>query len=242
MRFRLPLGRTLFFVCVFLLAMVALIPMRFGLAWLQLDELGLAARETRGSVWNGAMVETQLGSAELGDVDAGLGFFPLLIGNARMALSREVPEGSPNGEFDGALTVSGADFGIDDMSARLPAADLFAPLPISSLSLQDVTAHFENGLCAEAEGLVRAEFTGASSPIPLPPALSGNARCDEGVLLLPMISQSGMEQLNLRIGSTGEYTLEFIVDPGDDARRERLTGAGFQPGANGYAMTMQGRF
>lgn len=88
MRIALPMGRTLFFVCIFLLAMLVLIPLRFGMDWLGLDERGVAAREAQGSVWNGRLVEAQFGDAAVGDVDAGLGFFPLLIGRARVAMAR----------------------------------------------------------------------------------------------------------------------------------------------------------
>jgi len=59
-------------------------------------------------------------------------------------------------------------------------------------------------------------------------------------LLLPLISQSGMEQLEIRIGADGVYAAEFRMMAVDDAARERLTLAGFAPGPNGYALTVQG--
>lgn len=240
MRFRLPLGRSLFFLCAFLLALVATIPLRLGLAWLDLDERGVAAREARGSVWGGALVESQFGEAALGDLDAGLGFFPLLLGRARISVGREAGDGAD--QFRGAFSVAGADFGIDDLRGRLTATELFAPLPVAALDLDDVTAHFENGLCVEAEGAVRAELAAAPAGLTLPSSLAGNARCDEGALLLPMIGQSGMEQLNLRIDASGGYVLELAVRASDDAMRERLAAAGLVPGPHGYAMSISGSF
>lgn len=242
MNFRLPVGRTLFFLGIFLVALVALLPMRLGLAWLGLDDSGLAVREARGSLWNGGLVEAQYGSAAIGDVDAGLGFFPLLIGRARLGVERDAPEGAAGGGLSGAFTVSGGNFGIDDLTASVPAADLFAPLPVSTLDLQDVTAHFENGLCVSAEGVVRAELGGDLGGVSLPGTMTGNARCDQGALLLPMMGQSGMEQLNLRIEQGGAYSLQFVVRAVDDSMRERLTRAGFAPGPGGYQMTAQGQF
>ncbi len=247
MRIRLPLGRSLFVFCLFLLAMLALLPMRLGLAWLGLDNYGLAAREARGSVWNGALVEAQYGDAALGDLDAGLGFLPMLIGRARIAFEREAVEGAPAddpglGEFSGAISVSGANFSIDDMVARLPAAEIFAPLPIAAIDLESVTARFENGLCVEAEGLVRARLAGDLGGVSLPGTVTGAARCDEGRLLLPLIGQSGMEQIDLRIGAAGDYSIELVVTPSDDAMREQLTRSGFQLGSRGYMMTIQGQF
>ncbi|MGP1283955.1 MAG: type II secretion system protein N [Parasphingopyxis sp.] len=242
MRIALPMGRTLFFVCIFLLAMLVLIPLRFGMDWLGLDERGVAAREAQGSVWNGRLVEAQFGDAAVGDVDAGLGFFPLLIGRARVAMARSGTDVGEFGDFRGAMSVSGGEFGLDDMQASLPVALLFAPLPMTALELEDVTVHFDNGLCSQAEGLVRARIAGDLGGVALPDTVMGNAQCDEGALLLPLISQSGMEQLDIRIGATGAYTAEFRVAAVDDNARERLTLAGFAPGPNGYALTIQGAF
>ncbi|MEM8695333.1 MAG: type II secretion system protein N [Pseudomonadota bacterium] len=240
MRIALPMGRMVFFTCIFLLAMLVLIPMRLGLDWLGIDDRGIAAREALGSVWNGRLVEAQFGDAAVGNVDAGLGVLPLLVGRARVAMARSGTEAGTLGDFRGALNVSGSEFGLDDMQAALPVAMLFAPLPMTALELEDVTVHFDNGLCADAEGLVRARMTGDMGGVALPDAMMGNAQCDEGSLLLPLISQSGMEQLDIRINADGVYAAELRVMVVDDNVRERLTLAGFSPGANGYALTVQG--
>lgn len=240
MRIALPMGRVVLFACIFLLAMLVLIPMQHGLGWLGMDERGIAAREAQGSVWNGRLVEAQFGDAAVGNVDAGLGFFPLLVGRARVSMARSGSDAGEFGDFRGAMSVSGSEFGLDDMQASLPVAMLFAPLPLSALELDDVTVHFDNGLCAEAEGLVRARLGGNLGGVALPDMVMGNAQCDEGALLLPLISQSGMEQLEIRIDANGAYAAEFRIMAVDDAARERLTLAGFAPGPNGYALTVQG--
>lgn len=240
MRIALPMGRVVLFFCIFLLAMLVLIPMQHGLDWLGMDERGIAAREVKGSIWNGHLIEAQFGDAAVGDVDAGLGFFPLLVGRARVSMARSGSDAGEFGDFRGAMSVSGSEFGLDDMQASLPVGMLFAPLPMTALELEDVTVHFDNGLCAEAEGLIRARFGGNFGGVALPDMVMGNAQCDEGALLLPLISQSGMEQLEIRIDANGAYTAEFRVMAVDDAARERLTMAGFAPGPNGYALTVQG--
>ncbi|WP_299328426.1 type II secretion system protein N [Parasphingopyxis sp.] len=242
MRIALFRGRTILFLSIFVLAMLVLIPMRLGLDWLGMDDRGIAAREAQGSVWNGRLVEAQFGDAAVGDVDAGLGFFPLLVGRARVAMARSGVDADQFGGFRGAMSVSGSDFGLDDMEAALPAADLFAPLPVSALELEDVTVHFEDGQCATAEGIVRARMGGNMGGIALPDALFGNAQCDEGALLLPLISQSGMEQLDIRIGASGAYAAELRMMAVDDEMRERLRMAGFAPGPSGYALGIQGDF
>lgn len=244
MRFRLPLGRTLLFVCALLLALVALIPMRVGLSWLGLADHGFAAREVEGSVWNGALTEAQYASAALGDLHAGLATLPLVIGRARLDLERnaDAPEAAAEDVIDGAITMSGGSFGLDDMRARLQTGNAFAPLPLRSVSLDNVSAHFDNGLCTSAEGMVTAELGGDLAGVPLPATLAGNARCDGGELLLPLASQSGMEQINLRLGAGSTYTLELVLNPSDEALRARLAASGFAPSGQGFAMTISGTF
>lgn len=238
MRIRLPLGRTLFFVCAFLFALVALLPLRLALDWLALDERGLAAREAQGSIWLGSLSEAQLGTVALGDVQAQLRTLPLFLGRARVDLERD-EEGD---RFEGSATVSRYGFGIDDMSGRIDLGAALAPLPIGAVDMTDVTAHFENGLCTSAEGAVRANVAGDIGGIALPGGLGGNARCDRGALLLPLTSQSGTEALNLRLFEDGRYEIELSVRPLDDATRDRLIASGFALGASGYALRVNGRF
>lgn len=244
MRIRLPLGRTLFFACAFLLSLLALIPMRLGLGWLDLGERGFAARAIEGSLWNGALSEAQFAGAALGDLSAGMDVLPLLLGRARIGLSREATDDAAGqGEsLDGAVSVSGRGFGLDDMRARLRTADAFAPFPLRTIDLDDVSARFEDGLCVVAEGLVRAETGGEVAGVPLPAALSGNVRCDSGALLMPLISQSGTEQVNLRLEGSGGYEIELVVNPQDEAVRALLVNSGFVASGRGFSMSVRGTF
>ncbi len=238
MRIRLPLGRTLFFVCAFLFALGALLPLRLALHWFGLDERGFAAREAKGSLWFGALSEAQFGTIALGDLKAELRGLPLLLGRARVDLSRS-EETNP---LTGAATISRHSFGIDDMTAKLDLGSAFAPLPVATLDLTQLTVRFVDGACAQAEGLVKASVSGDIAGIQLPGGLSGNARCDNGALLLPLVSQPGTEALNLRLRNDGSYTVELAARPVDDAMRDRLVGSGFQLGPSGYVLRATGRF
>jgi len=238
MRFRLPLGRSLFFLCAFLFALVALFPLRLALDWLELDQRGFAAREAKGSIWFGGLSEAQFGTIALGDLAAQLRTLPLLIGRARVDLQRE--EGSDR--FEAGATVTRHGFGIEDMTGQLDIGSALAPIPIASLDTSDVTVRFADGQCAAAEGAVRAGVAGDVAGISLPGGLSGNARCDEGALLLPLVSQTGMEALNIRLFEDGLYAIELAVKPVDDAMRDRLIASGFLLTANGYALRTSGRF
>jgi general secretion pathway protein N len=238
MRIRLPLGRTLFFLCVLLFSLVGLFPLRIAIDWLALDERGFAAREAKGSIWLGALSEAQFGVVPLGDLQASLRTFPLVLGRARVDLTRE-----ETGPFEGAITVSRHGFGIDDVTARVDLAAALAPLPITNLDLSDVSARFADGLCVSAEGSIKASVAGDVAGLPLTGGLSGNARCQEGALLLPMVGQTGMEALNLRIFDDGRYEVELGLKPTDQAMQARLLAMGFSPSTSGaYALRTRGAF
>lgn len=239
MRVRLPLRRTVFFLAALAVALVVLLPLRAAIGWFDLGGRGLAAREAEGSLWFGKLRETQFGPVALGDVDARLNLLPLFIGRARLSLSRDEAAG---GRFSGAITVSRHSFGLDDLEGQLRTGALFAPLPVTTLDLAQVTAHFDNGLCESAEGEVRAGLSGDISGIVLPSAMRGSVRCAEGALLLPLTGQSGLEQINIRISAGGRWQAEFIVRPTDPAAIERLTAAGFAAGPGGYVRRIDGSF
>ncbi len=240
MRVRLPFGRTLFFLGAFFLAMIALLPMRLALDWFGVGERGVAAREVQGSVWYGALKETQLGTAGLGDLQAGLHALPLALGRARLSLSRQ--EGAQAGEFRGAATVTRNTFGFDDVTGRLQLAGAFGRLPLTQVDLGDVTARFENGLCVEAAGTVRAMVAGDLGGIALPQGLTGAARCDAGALLLAMTSQSSMEGVEIRLFGDGRYQANVLIRSTDVALRDRMTAAGLSLTPHGYGMSVSGRF
>jgi general secretion pathway protein N len=130
---RLRTGPAALFGAIFVLALILLLPLRFALAWFDLDGTGFAARAASGSVWAGSLREAQLGSIALGDVDAALSPWALLAGRARLAL-----EGHPSGTgraLHGAVSVSRHSVGIEQMTAGVPVGDAFAPLPITAIDL-----------------------------------------------------------------------------------------------------------
>ena len=203
MRFSLPLGRSVLFLAALAFALVALLPLRVAAGWFALGGRGLSAREASGSLWSGALKEARFGAVPLGDLRARLELLPLLLGRARLALSRDEAQG----RLDGAVTVSRHGFGIEDVTGQLRLGGLFSPAPLATLDLADLSARFEGGLCESAEGQVRAglggELAGAS--------LSGAARCAEGALLLPLAGQSGAERLDLSIRGDGRWRIEATL-------------------------------
>src|SRR3546814_13888604 len=84
--------------------------MRLALAWADADDAGIAAREVRGSIWSGELVEARLGALPLGTVKASLSPLALLGGDVDLgfarrddrlgALSGRLPGSNPRGVSD----------------------------------------------------------------------------------------------------------------------------------------------
>lgn len=238
MRYRLPIKRTVLILAAFAFALVALIPMRVAAGWFDAGGRGLAAREAGGTLWRGVLKEAQFGRVPLGDLQARLNILPLFIGRARLSLSRDTPDGA----FEGALSVSRHSFALEDLTGELRVPGLFAPLPLAGLTLEDVSARFAGGLCESAEGQVRATLSGELAGVTLPSGLRGEVRCAEGAVLLALTGQSAMERVEIRIEADGRYRIDLSVRPVDAAAAERLAAAGFQPGRGGYVRRLDGSF
>jgi general secretion pathway protein N len=233
-RIRLPLGRGLFFLCAFLFALIALLPLRLALERIGIGEQGFAAREATGSVWLGTVEEAQIGRIALGDLAVSLETLPLFAGQARLTLN-----GLGGRRFEGAFLSTRHGFGVDDFTAELSLAGAFGPLPLARIDTTDVSARFERGKCMQAEGRVRAALSGDIGGIPLP-GLAGAARCEAGLLLLPLLSQPGTERLELRIGGDGRYRADLRVRPSQPGLGAALTAAGFAASGDAYALRLSG--
>ena len=238
-RFRLSTPPLALFGAVFLLALVALMPLRLVLGWFDLDRTRIAAREVTGPVWAGALHEAEIGNLALGDLGAGVSPWPLFVGRARVDLSAR---SGATRSLHGALTASRHAAGIDDMTASLPTTALFAPLPVNAVDLDDVSVRFQSGRCDTAQGRVRATLGGEIAGFVLPQSMSGLARCDAGALLLPLASQPGTEQIALRIWQSGRYRAELTLKPTDAAAAAKLALVGFTPTATGYRFVAEGKF
>ena len=217
MRLRLRWWREIFFLSALLFSLAALVPLRFALGWLGFEGKGLSAREATGSLWAGALSEARFGTVALGDVGTRLRVLPLLLGRARLDL-----EQADDG-FRGGVTLSRHGFGIDDATGSLEGPAL-AELPPPALDLADVSFRFADGLCAHAEGLVKARFAGELGSVPLAAGFSGEARCDGPALLLPLVSQTGGERLAVRLFADGRYRIDATLRPGGAPYSTRLEG------------------
>jgi len=237
-RIRLKTGPAAFFGAAFVIALIVLLPLRLAMGWFDLGNTGLTARQVSGSVWHGNLREASFGGVALGDLHAGLSPFQLLVGRARINLSGQ-GSGAP---LHGAIGVSRHSFGVDDLTASLPAGTVFAPVPVSALDFDDVSVRFQDGNCEKAEGRVKATLSGDLAGVSLGQGMSGTARCDAGALLLPLVSQAGTETIALRLWGTGRFRAELTVQPSDSAEIQKLVLSGFQATSKGYTLAIEGRF
>lgn len=235
----LPLSRRarVALILVFALGFLIFLPMRIALGLTGLERLGVAARETGGTVWSGRIDQLMLGTTSLGPVHAGLSPLSLLVGRARFDVWRR------NGAADdlsGALTAGFGRIGVDDVTGVVPLGRTFAPLPVGSFAMEDVSAYFSGDRCGHAEGWVRAQMAGQFPGLNLSQGLSGVASCDGDALLLPLVSQSGLEKVNLRIWRSGRYTGEMRVETADPSLGEALGKAGFADAGGVHVLKVEG--
>lgn len=201
---------------------------------------GVVARKVEGIIWDGSIRDLRVGQLALGDVNARLHFLPLLLGRAKISLSRGDAPFAPG--LMGSFTRRPGGFSIEGVRASLPVATLFAPLPVENVELQDVSARFVSGRCFEASGNVRLTVASGIAGLDLANGLLGKPRCDRGQLLVPLISQSAMEHVDIRIGGDGNYTASIFLE-GDRAEQSLAIGmAGFRPVSGGFRMMRKGRF
>ena len=227
---------SIFFVCAFLSALLIFLPMRIIVGVTAPGGDRLAAREVTGTLWSGTFRDAQLGPVRFGVLDARFRFGPLLLGRAAISLSEA------GGQSAASLFASPGGFGFSDVDSRFTTAGLLAPLPLAAFELERVSAMFAGGRCIEAGGFVRAYSSPAAAGIGLPQSFSGTPRCDGPLILLPLMSDSGMEAIDLRLDSAGRYEANVRLRSTDAATVARLSAAGFRRTSRGYAARMRGTF
>lgn len=233
-RFRLPLGRWVFLGLAFLVMLVLSVPLRVALDQLGFDERGLGARSITGSLWNGELTEARLRGFALGDLEASLSPLALLVGEARVDLKQAA--------WQGTLVQSANTAGVSNLDGRFGPEALGSRLPANAVEFEHVDVRYRDGVCATAAGTMRIE-----PRLNLPASialgqLSGALRCDGGAVLVPMVSGSGRERVNLRLFGDGRYQLSLVVDASDPATSAALTANGFVATTDGLTMTSEGSF
>ncbi len=224
-------------IALLALGLILFLPMRIALGAAGLERMGVSAREVRGTIWDGRIDQLLFGAMPVGSVHAALSPVSLLVGRVRFDVWRKT--GLAN-DISGAMTVGFGRVGIDDVTGVVPLGRAFAPLPIGSLAMDDVSVRFAGENCGHAEGRVRAFVAGQMAGLNLSQGLSGAAVCDGDALLLPLVSQSGMEKITLRLWRSGRYVAEMRVETADATLAQTLGAAGFAQTGNALLFKVEG--
>lgn len=200
MRLHLPVRRVVLFGALLVAALIATLPMGLVLGAIG---TGLSAREVRGSIWRGELVEARAGAALLGDLAARLAPLPLLVGRARIELSRD---GGETSGFHAIISTGGATRVVEAVNGTVPVSGLSTGIPLASLTFVDVSARFHDGRCDGAAGQLRATLSATTGETALPSTLAGTLRCDRGALLVPLASGAGSEGVTVSITADGRWT------------------------------------
>lgn len=140
------------------------------------------------------------------------------------------------------LASSGDSIAMREAVGEIATADLFAPLPLRSVSLDGVNIAFAGRRCAAASGAVRVNIEQSLFGVTLQRGLSGNLRCGGGDLLVPLKGQSGLEQMDIRIRGDGRYSADFRLGGLAASAGPALSALGFRQQGDAMAIRINGRF
>ncbi len=212
--------------------LIALLPLSVALPLAAPKDSGLSASRATGTIWDGMLYDAHVAGMALGDTRVGIFAMPLFTGEAQLAFRSPALRGIIIAASDG--------YGIARGNGPIDIAVRVKPLPLAQLVLEDASVRFRGGKCASASGRVRAIVSGNIGGLALPGGMTGALRCDGAALLVPLVGQSGMERLDLRVMEDGKWRAELSVRSTDPAVTAKLIGAGFTPGPGGFAIRLSG--
>ncbi|MBQ0770482.1 MAG: type II secretion system protein N [Sphingomonadales bacterium] len=215
------------------------LPLRLAVSMAGLEGSRFSAKAITGSVWSGRIEGAELGPFPLGDLDAGVRLLPLLTGRVLMDLER--PPVAGDSGLVATVGKAGSRLVVQDMTTVLSVGRQLAPLPASAIDLQAVSISFAGGRCQSASGQVRVSLDANIPGLNLKQGLLGKAECQDGVLVLPLQSGSGMEQITLKLQGNGFYTARLFLSGSDRAWTLLLPTLGFRKVPSGYAIKVAGQ-
>jgi general secretion pathway protein N len=219
------------FMCV--MALLMLMPLSTAS-----NALGLTARHSQGTILSGALRDASLGRVKIGDVNARLRILSLFTGRLGFALQRgDSPmlpgvSGTVGSSLDGIYA--------EDLTATIDGGVIVRGMDGSEIRFNSVSFAFANGKCSAASGVVRLSLEQTALGAVLKGALIGNAECRNGDLFLPLLSQSTMERISIRIKGNGSFQATFTINEPSPENATALSLAGFQPVAGGMRLVRSG--
>lgn len=225
-------ARWMIAVAVALVFAASSLPLALALAVALPADSGVSARRAEGTLWAGTLRQAQVAGLPLGDTNVGFDVLPFLVGQARF--------GFASNSLRGIVDLSSGAIGLSRGNGVVDLAGRLRPLPLSRLTLDDAVVAFRDNRCVSAKGRVRAEVAGEIGGLALPGGLSGTLRCDGADLAIPLVGQSGMERIDLRLSATGKWRAELSVRTTDPTVTAKLLSAGFSSGPRGFMFRLSG--
>lgn len=219
------------------LALVCLFPLRVALAMSDLERIGFTARQVAGTIWYGRIGELNLRSQPLGTFEVRLDPLALLFGTVAMRFDRL---DDPDGVLQGQL-IAGMSRGVKDGNGRIAVGEMFAPLPIEAIDLQQVTVLFRRGACIRSSGRITPII---ASPIPglsFGSGLTGSLQCDGNRARIVLVSPGGGERIEFYVNSQGAYRAWMTVREAAPEASVALALFGFRPSPEGLTLSVRGR-
>lgn len=223
-----------------LILIIATFPMRLALAWSGATNAGVTAREVRGSIWSGELVEARLGALPLGTVRASLSPLALLGGDTELAFSRTDERlGALSGRLHGSNPR-----GISDVNGTTSMSGGLGIIPVDSIRFEGATVRFDAaGKCASASGRIQLTVAAPIAGLDLSRGVSGPLTCVNGRAQVALASQSGMERLTVSFDGKGAYRARLAINADrDPAMAAALAALGFRAGSGGFVLATTGRF
>ncbi len=225
---------------VALIVIIATFPMRLALAWSGATDAGITAREVRGSVWSGDLVEARFGALPIGTVRASLSPLALLGGDVELAFARSDERlGALAGRLHGSNPR-----GISDVSGSTSMSGGLGIVPVDVIRFENASVRFDAaGKCAVASGRIQVSVTAPIAGLDLSRGLSGPLSCANGRAQAVLASQSGMERLTMSFDGSGAYRAKFAINVDrDPTMAAALAMLGFKAGSGGFVLATSGRF
>lgn len=215
-------------------ALTVLTPIGVAANW-----LGVSARSSQGVVAIGTLRDATWGRTAFGDINLQLQPTQLFLGRLAFGLSRGEVTGNPGVSGSAGQGLGGVY--VEGLTATLDGRAVSDDLEGSDLRLEGLSFQFSGGRCTSASGVVRLDLSRTPFADAIKGGLIGNANCSKGDLLLPLLSQSTMEKLVLRLKGDRSYQATLtIMEPAPETANY-LQLAGFRPIAGGYRLVRSGK-
>jgi len=226
---------------MFLLAAFAFMPLRWILGVALPEKSAISASGADGTIWSGRVFDVTIGNVQAGTFSVGLQPFGLLMG--RIGFWFEQPSTAGIAGFRGSVARGISGTSVQALEGELPVANLLPGIPSGKLKLENVSFAWSANKCREASGNVRLEPDGALfNSLGLRLKMMGRIRCQNGMLLVPLASESAMEKLDLRIAGDGRYRATAYLQQPAAELTPLLSLAGFTPVPGGFRKVGKGQF